>query len=226
MVNYYFVGDIYGNILIYSLNVNTDENDKEYENDKNKDFIEDNNEIFKYGSFEIMSDKEVHILKDYKNFKEMFNLTENRFELKIKNYSFQVKLFKILTNHTKEIKYIDFNGRLKILLSYSFDDFINIYIFPKFKLINVIDINSFRNEDDKNIFDEVVLISFPFPSIICHNKNYIYNLTINGDLIKFQKLEENDKIVYSIDKNLGIVEDKIEIFNSEGILKNTFNNFI
>ena len=220
LVNYYFVGDIYGNILIYSLNANTDENDK------NKDFIEDNNEIFKYGSFEIMSDKEVHILKDYKNFKEMFNLTQNRFEIKIKNYNFQVKLFKILTNHTKEIKYIDFNARLKILLSYSFDDFINIYIFPKFKLINVIDINSFRNEDDKNIFDEVVLISFPFPSIICHNKNYIYNLTINGDLIKFQKLEENDKIVYSIDKNLGIVQDKIEIFNSEGILKNTFNNFI
>ena len=173
-----------------------------------------------------MTDYEANNLKTYKNVKEVFNLIQNGFDLNIKNYNLEVKLFKILSNHTKEIKYIDFNPRLNILLTYSLDDFINIYIIPKFKLINVIDVNSFKNEDDKNTFDEVVLISFPFPSVVCHNKNYIYQLTINGDLIKFDKLEKDDTIVYLVDKNLGIIEDKIEILNSNGKSKNIFNNFI
>ena len=225
LVNYYFIGDIYGNILIYSLEANFDENDKENEFDKNKEYREENEEILKYGSFEIMTDHEANILKENKNVKEIFNLIQNKIDLKIKNYNLQVKLFKILSNHTKEIEYIDFNARLNILLTYSLDQFINIYIFPKFKLINAIDVNSFKIEDDENIFDEVVLISFPFPSIVCFNKNYIYQLTINGDLIKFEKLEDNDKIILSIDKNLGIIEDKIEIYNSNDILKSVFNYF-
>jgi len=38
----------------------------------------------------------------------------------------------------------------KILLSYSLDNFINIYIFPKLKLINVIDTYSFKDSNDNN----------------------------------------------------------------------------
>ena len=225
LVNYYFIGDIYGNILIYSLKANFDENDKENEFDKIKEYREENEEILKYGSFEIMTEHEVNILKEHKDVKETFNLIQNGIDMKIKNYNLQVKLFKILSNHTKEIKYIDFNARLNILLTYSLDQFINIYIFPKFKLINAIDVNSFKIEDDENIFNEVVLISFPFPSIVCLNKKYIYHLSINGDLIKFEKLEDNDKIIFSIDKNLGIIEDKIEIYTSNNILKSVFNYF-
>ena len=131
----------------------------------------------------------------------------------------------ILNHHIKEIKYIDFNQRLNILLSYSLDNFINIYIFPIFKLINVIDINSFKDEYDKNYFDEVVLLSFPFPSIICHNNEFIYMLSINGELIKYKKLEEGDEVRFYIDKNLGIFEDKVEILNSKGNIYSIFNYF-
>ena len=105
------------------------------------------------------------------------------------------------------------------------DEFINIYILPKFKLINVIDSKSLKNENDNNIFEEVVLLSYPLPSIVCHSKDYIYLLSINGELIKYEKLEEGDKVVYSIDKNYGIVEDEVRIINSKDDLKYVFNFF-
>ena len=137
----------------------------------------------------------------------------------------ECKLYRKLFDHTKEIKYIDFNQRLNVLLSYSLDEFINIYIIPKFKLINVIDSKSFKVEDDNNIFEEVVLLSYPFPSIVCHSKDYIYLLSINGELIKHEKLEEGDKVSYSIDKNYSIVEDEVQVANSKNDLKYIFNFF-
>ena len=51
--------------------------------------------------------------------------------------------------------------------------------------------------------------------IICYNKEYVYLLSINGELIKFEKLEENI-IMFYIDKNLGIVEDMVHIIDSRG----------
>ena len=82
----------------------------------------------------------------------------------------ECKLYKKSFDHAKEIKYIDFNQRLNVLLSYSLDEFINIYIMPKFKLINVIDSKSFKIENDIKIFEEFVLLSYP---IVCHSKYYI-----------------------------------------------------
>ena len=186
LVNYYFFGNIFGKLSIYSLK-EACENDYETE-DINSSFV-------------IM-------MKDSKNAK----------------LPLKIEQIKCLYNHTKEIKYIDFNSRLNILLSYSLDNFINIYIFPKLKLINEIDTKEFKDENDKNYFDAVILLSFPFPSIICHNKEFIYMLSINGELIKYEKLEEGEKIIYSIDKNLGIVEDHVEIFK-EGKIKSVFNIF-
>ena len=154
----------------------------------------------------------------------------NSFQTKKQKHSKKVKFplkieqIKCLYNHTKEIKYIDFNSRLNILLSYSIDNFINIYVFPKLKLINTIDTNDFKEEKDKNYFDKVVLLSFPFPSIICHNKEFIYMLSINGELIKYEKLKEGDKIIFSIDKNLGIAEDEVIIYK-EGKIQSVFNSF-
>ena len=57
--------------------------------------------------------------------------------------------------------------------------------------------------------------------IICHNKEFIYLLTINGELIKSEKLEENHNIFYYIDKNLGLSKDIVEISDSKG--KHCFN---
>ena len=178
LVDYYFLGDIFGNVTLSSLKVIKNENNSFYKNKASKD--------------------------------------NPRLYLEIINHLF---------DHTKEIKYIDFNSRLNILLTYSLDNFINIYIFPKLKLINVIDTNEFKDEKDNNYFDEVVLLSFPFPSIICHNKEFIYMLSINGELIKYEKLEERDKIVFSIDKNLGIVEDKVEIIKDEKSKSKMIFNF-
>ena len=166
----------------------------------------------------------IYALKEkYENECEEFH-TKTKKDSKNKNFPLKIEQIKYLYNHSKEIKYIDFNSRLNLLLSYSLDNFINIYIYPKLKLINAIDTNEFKDEKDKNYFDEVALLSFPFPSIICHNKEYIYMLSINGELIKYEILEEGDKIVFSIDKNLGIAEDEVKIFR-EGKIQSVFNSF-
>ena len=197
IINYYFIGDVFGNVLVYNLkelnkNENEEKNKKETIDKKEEDIY--NNRIVDSNFIEI-------------------------------NYKLIITLINKLNHHSKEIKYIDFNPRLNILLSYSLDNFINIYIVPKFKLINVIDTYSFRNENDKNDFDEVVLLSYPFPSIVCHNKEYIYYLSINGELIKYDKLYEGEKIIFSIDKNLSIVEDRVEIYDFDNKLKSIFNIF-
>ena len=204
-VNYYFIGDIFGNVLIYEI--------------KEKEKKETKKEKEKESSFEIITNDEIDDL----NFNKRKNRININPELKFNNYELKIKLIRKLSNHENEIKYIDFNSRLNILLSYSLDEFINIYIFPKLKLINVIDTNSFKEKNDHNYFDKVVLLSFPFPSIVCHNKEYIYLLSINGELIKYEKLEEGEIIVFSVDKNLGLVGDNVKIYNSLNNLKTTFN---
>ena len=214
--NYYFIGDLYGGIFIYSL-------EKAKENEEEE---EEQDEMFElFGSFEIINDEDKDNLikeisyksknqkKIYHNVKEKRNLIIPIINDKL-NFKFNLKLIQTFYNHTKEIKYIDFNPRLNIFLSYSLDQFINIYIFPKFKLINVIDTSQFK---ESNFFDEVVLISNPFPMIICHNKDSIYLLSINGEIIKKELLEENHKISFSIDKNLGLSEDLVILEDSTGI---------
>jgi hypothetical protein len=192
LVNYYFFGNMLGNVYIYSL--------KELKKNETKDDSKTENK------------------------KIIYNVIGNKKYIEGK-YQLQLVPINKLNHHSKEIKYIDFNARLNILLSYSLDEFINIYIFPKFKLINAIDTTSFKVDNDKNYFEEVVLISYPFPSIICHNREYIYYLSINGELIKYDKLSEGDKIEFSIDKNLGFAKDEVEIYDSKKQLKRKFNFF-
>ena len=210
-VNYYFIGDIFGNLLIYKIK----------EKEKEKNITKKDNKEGKKGefSFEIITNSEIDNLNS--NIRK--NIIDINPELKFKNYDLKIKLIEKLSNHENEIKYIDFNSRLNLLLSYSLDEFINIYIFPKIKLINVIDTNSFKEKDDRNYFDKVVLLSFPFPLIVCHNKEYIYLLSINGELIKYEKLEEGDIIIFSVDKNLGLIDDTVKIYSSLNNLKSIFN---
>ncbi len=193
LVNYYFVGNVFGTVFIFALKeLNKSEHKEEQKTEKEKE-------------------------------KQYYNSIMNTKFIEI-NFKLEIALINRLYNHSKEIKYIDFNSRLNILLSYALDNFINIYIFPKLKLINVIDTISFKDTNDKNYFDEVVLLSYPFPSIVCHNKEYLYYLSINGELIKYEKLSEGDTIVFSIDKNSGISRDTVEIYH-ENHLKKIFNFF-
>ena len=236
LVNNYFIGNIYGTILIYKMKIEKEnkqsekvhKKENEEEGNEEQEEEEKDDELMKYNSLEVIPDS--YILKEIN--KEIQNSKDNKKEqyfnrslqeANCKMFHLEVKLVNKLHDHTKEIKYIDFNARLNNLLTYSLDNYINIYIFPKLKLINSIDTYSFKVNDDKDFLDKIALISFPFPSIICHNKKYIYQLSINGELIKYQKLEEGDKIIFSIDKNLGLVEDKVEIYNFDNKLKQNFN---
>ena len=122
--------------------------------------------------------------------------------------NFEYKKIKTLIGHNKQIKYIDYNPRLNMFLSYSLDGFINIYIFPLCKLVRSIKVDDFTNE----ILEKTVLVSNPFPMIFTHDKNKMYTLTLNGDLIKEKELENKDIIINPcIDKNFGLINDFIFI---------------
>ena len=178
IVNYYFVGDIFGTLLIYHL-IKTE--------DINKNISDANGEENSYLSYK----KEIIISPQIK-----------------------VKLIKKIYGHEKEIIYIDFNPRLNLLLTYAADNYINIYLYPEFKLINVIDTLNFRGNDNKYALNEVVLFSSPFPSIRCDSEDYIYFLTINGELIKKREKSEEEKgkkLIFVIDKNFGLLMDNITL---------------
>ena len=115
---------------------------------------------------------------------------------------------KKLTDHNKQIKYIDYNPRLNLFLSYSLDGFINIYTFPKCKLVRAIKVFNFTNS--KEILEKVVLVSYPFPMIFTYDKNNMYTLTLNGVLINKKTINEKDMIISPcIDKNFGLIQDCI-----------------
>ena len=197
LYNYYFIGDVFGNVLIYGLG------------EENQMHIEEKKKQKK----EAKNKKK----KEYNNFIE-----ENTF-YDIKKDNYELNLIFKASNHTEKILFIDYNNRLNIFLSYALDEFINIYLFPKCKLINVIDTYTFRNSNDRIPFDEVALLNYPFPIIVCYNYLYVYLLSINGKLIKYKELDKGDKIVFTIDKQLGIFQDKADIIDSQKNKKETFN---
>ena len=121
------------------------------------------------------------------------------------------------------IKFIDYHKRLNAFLSYSLDGYINIYTFPKYKLVRAIEVSKFS----KNELNIVALVSNPFPMILAYDSYSIYILTINGDLIKAKTIEtiyseleikfEDEKnkkdieVIPCIDKDFGIVNDSVFI---------------
>ena len=212
LVNYYFIGDVFGSVYVYKLvEIKSDKNstkDKhKIENKDKKDSIEKNKNNPNY---------ELKVLNDvtFGNIIQLILDNKNKLE-------FSLQLKKKLNDHSKEIKFINFNPRLNALLTYSLDKYINIYIFPKLKLINVIDTTIFKNKNDINPFEKVVFLSYPLPMIVCYNLDYIYLLSINGNLLKEEKLKKEHKIKIYVDKNLGLVGDIVEI--SEGNEKHIFN---
>ena len=114
------------------------------------------------------------------------------------------KIMKKITDHYKQIKYIDYNPRLNLFLSYSLDGFINIYAFPKCKLVRAID-TDFNDE----MLEKVVLVSNPFPMIFAHDKKYMYTLSLNGELIKKEEFKNISEISPCIDKCCGLINDCI-----------------
>ena len=99
--------------------------------------------------------------------------------------------------HNEQIRYIDFNKRLNLFLTYALDGYVNLYLFPSCKMINAIKISKIT---ENAIFTKVLLISNPFPMFICVNDNLIYIFDLKG---------MNSNIKIHIDKNNGIVPDFI-----------------
>ena len=125
---------------------------------------------------------------------------------------------KILRDHYGKIKYIDFNKRLNLFVSYSLDGFMNIYTFPTCKLVRAIKVNAFANKE----LEKVVLASNPFPMIFAYDVENFYVLTINGDLINRKEngyCEKNSDydIIPVLDKEFGIFNDFIIILRKKEI---------
>ena len=138
--------------------------------------------------------------KIYKNIKIEVGKNEN------------YKIIKKLNDHNKQIKWIDYNPRLNLLLTYSLDHFIYIYVFPKCKLVRAIKVVDITNSNE--VLQKLALISNPFPMIFFYDKNYMYVITINGTFIKKKELQNKNIEIYpSIDKNCGIFNDYIYIKN-------------
>ena len=175
---YIFKGDIFGNISIY-MNRN--------DNDNSNDSIKSRSLTFLKLSF------------------TNNNMINNNTIIKNEKYKHKIK---IISDHSKAIKYIDYNPRLNLFLSYSLDGFINIYTFPNWKLVSVIKISDYI-ENELHPLNEVVLVSNPFPMIFCYNEEFMFVFTINGELINKKEKKKYIDIYPCIDKSLGLISDSI-----------------
>ena len=144
------------------------------------------------------------------DFKE--NIKEKQFldDIKDKKY----KLLKILHDHNKEIKYIDYNPRLNILADYSLDGFINLYIMPSLQLIRVIQTKDFYIQGTIN---KIALIAYPFPILCFASDLNICVLDINVEFLRNKPIKEGPKFEFAVDKNCGRVEDYVNFENQESI---------
>ena len=148
------------------------------------DKIEENDKNYYYAKFDRLSEKNI----------------------------FKVKLFNKLHAHNEQIRYIDFNGRLNLFLTYGLDGYVNLYLFPSCKMINAIKITKITGNA---IFTKVLLISNPFPMFICLNDKLIYVFYLNGDCIFVGEIINFGEFKIHIDKNFGIVPDFITDENGE-----------
>ena len=125
------------------------------------------------------------------------------------------RLMKTLTDHTSEIKYIDYNPRLNLLVDYALDGYINLYTMPTLKLVRSIQTKDFDINECNEVINYVILISNPFPMICCITSENIILFDINGELINKCKKPNDSDIKISIDKNCGLYNDSIFIIKNE-----------
>jgi hypothetical protein len=192
---YRFIGNIYGDVIIYQSKIVRN-------NINNKEDL-DKNEIG--GFFARTNPNHENIIKYQDKIVNKFMIGKNNDEI----------ILTKLRDHYRQIKYIDYNPRLNLLLTYALDGYIHLYIFPICKLIRTIKVKDITKSDDT--LQKVVLISNLYPMIFLNDEKYIYILSINGDLINKKEKKKNSKFFACIDKNLGLFSDSIfEIYDKTG----------
>ena len=179
-----FVGDVFGAVTIYELSV------------KAKKEIEHKQE----SRLSMMAlKKKKNTLPNKSNVDERGNATNDEYK-----YKQLTKLY----DHFKEIKYIDYNPRLNLFITYSLDGYLNIYTFPSIKMVRVINVEKYTK---KNEFKKVVLLSNPLAAIFCYNAENYFFFSINGEMIKSKEVGEGVEFVPYIDKYTGVLKDYIKL---------------
>ena len=162
--------------------------------------------IYKQNSLkELFMKEEISYLEEYNPEKQLLDY------INIGNYVLIAQLF----DHTKEIKYIDYNPRLNLFADYSLDGFINIYTMPTLKLVRVIQTKDY---DIPGTIKKIALISNPFPMICCVSEKIAFIWDINGQIVNSYEINEKIEVEFCIDKNFGRFNDYL-IFNQNGTSK-------
>ena len=199
-IEYNFMGNLFGCVKIYQ---------KQYIRINSNDNFNKNNKTISYESQTISSSKKIKSIFKKQTTTHKLSKSKSNSNLNNKdNMKIKFKIHKILNDHSGEIKYIDYNPRLNLFLSYAMDGFINIYTFPKCKLISVIILNNLIDNDEFPL-KKVALVSNPFAMVFCYNAIKMFVFNINGNLINSKEIENDIEILPCIDKNFSLINDFI-----------------
>ena len=125
------------------------------------------------------------------------------------------KLIDEIADHNNKIIDYFYNRRLNMFATASYDGFICVYILPN-KLISMI------KHPDNSYFDQVMISSNPFPSIIAFDKkkNNLISYSLSGIIIKNIILKNDEKKDIKIEPifNIygGTFKDRINICYNKG----------
>ena len=226
---YSFVGDCFGNLIIYEylykingeFEINDIDNETEIDDEYENECNESRSQDFLATSIKKISKKDLNfkLSFEYKHKSKNDSRSDGKKKKKKNNkdqtIEIELKVYKKLYDHYKEIIFIDYNPQLNLFLTYSKDYYINIYTFPSCKLVRSIytkikykknntDLN-ISKDDENDIFEYykyVYFFSTSFPMIICNIRKIFRVYSLNGKIINEVDLENRYENLEEIfDKN-------------------------